>query len=165
MFVRGDTARLSLTIHLNGEDTLLTARPHGRLDAGLAHQVVVEGVLPVGEIHAAHLARETPVVPAQTAAQCDLLYRRTDISERKSILTNYLAQLHPFLAALALVQRLVLLALLTVRVVPGERNNSRPDNTQCGSVAQHSQEKVKTNNNSQGKTLSCHDRTSMGSEQ
>ena len=78
MFVRGNTTLLSLTIHLYGEDTLLTGCPHRGFDAGLAHQVVVEGVLPVGQVHAAHLARETGVVPAQAAAQGDFLNRRTD---------------------------------------------------------------------------------------
>ena len=78
-------ALLSLTIHLNSEDTLLAGRPHRGFDAGLAHQVVVEGVLPVGQVHAAHLARETGVVPAQTAAQGDLLNTRRDILRRKLI--------------------------------------------------------------------------------
>ena len=37
--------------------------------------MVVEGVLPVGQIHPAHLAGEAGVVPAQPAAQGDLLDR------------------------------------------------------------------------------------------
>ena len=46
--MKDNTALLCLTVHLYGEDTLLAGRPHGGLDAGLAHQVVVEGVLTGG---------------------------------------------------------------------------------------------------------------------
>ena len=74
---------LRLTVHLNREDTLLAGRPHRGFDAGLAHQVVVEGVLPGGQVNPADLAGETAVVPAQAATQGDLLNTRTDILRGK----------------------------------------------------------------------------------
>ena len=62
-----------LTVHLYGEDTLVTGRPDGGSDAGLTQQAVVVGVLPAAQLHPAHLAGEAGVVPAQSIAKGDLL--------------------------------------------------------------------------------------------
>ena len=73
-----------LTVHLDGEDALLAGCPHRGFDAGLADQVVVEGVLTGRQVNTADLAGETTVVPAQSAAQGDLLNTRRVVLRGKS---------------------------------------------------------------------------------
>ena len=102
---------MALTIHLNGQDALVTCRPHGALDArltqeqpwylfinnlfNLTNNTSSVGVLALTHIHTAHLALEAGEVETLPAAQGDFLMNRKicrhferKISPTKTIMKN-----------------------------------------------------------------------------